>query len=114
MGRARTEGFEAYAEVEPLDWLLLHTNYTYTDSEDETNGGDLVRIPRHRWTGGVTVTPHPKLSLFAQVYVVSRQFDPSAGPGGTGGSHNPRPLPRRRRRHADPCSSARDGWSGWS
>jgi len=89
VGRARTEGFETYAEVEPWDWLLLHTNYTFTDTEDETNGGDLVRIPRHRWTGGVTVTPHPKLSLFAQAYVVSRQFDPVAGPGGTGGSHNP-------------------------
>ena len=89
IGRARTEGFESYAEVEPLDWLLFSTTYTFTDNEDQTNGGNLPRVPRHRWTGGITVTPHPKLSLFTQAHVVSRQFDPGAGPGGTGGSHNP-------------------------
>ena len=88
VGRARTEGLEAYAEVEPLDWLLLFTNYTFTEGENETSGDDLLRIPRHRWNGGVNVTPHPKLSLFAQAYVTSRQFDNGAGAGGAAG-HNP-------------------------
>jgi vitamin B12 transporter len=89
VGKARTEGFESYLEVEPLDWLLLATNYTFTDNEDLTNGGDLPRMSRHLWNGSITVTPHPKVSLFLQSYVTSKQFDPNAGPGGTGGSHNP-------------------------
>jgi vitamin B12 transporter len=86
VGRARAEGVEAYAELEPLDWILFTVNYTFTDTEDEETGRELPRIPRHRWNAGVTVTPIPRLSLFAQSTIVSRQFDPIGGPGGV---HNP-------------------------
>jgi vitamin B12 transporter len=72
VGRARTEGVEAAAELEPLDWLLLTVNYTFTDTEDLTTGDELPRFARHRWHAGVTVTPTPGLSLFVQARVVSR------------------------------------------
>ncbi|MFQ5828715.1 MAG: TonB-dependent receptor plug domain-containing protein [Candidatus Methylomirabilia bacterium] len=75
VGKARTEGVEFSTELEPLDWLRFNVNYTFTDTEDESTGRELPRFARHRWNTGVTVTPIPRLSVFAQSYVVSRQFD---------------------------------------
>ncbi len=75
VGKARTEGVEFSAEFEPLDWLLFNVNYTFTDTENEETGRELPRFARHRWNAGVTVTPVPRLSLFVQSYIVTRQFD---------------------------------------
>jgi vitamin B12 transporter len=78
IGRAQTSGVELVSDLEPLDWLHLNVNYTFTDAEDVTNDRELPRIARHRWNAGVTLTPLPRLSLFAQSHVVSRRFDPVA------------------------------------
>jgi vitamin B12 transporter len=75
VGRARSTGVEAYSEIEPLDWLLFRANYTFTDTEDEATGQDLPRFARHRVNAGVTVTPIPRLSMFVEAHVVSRQFE---------------------------------------
>ena len=80
VGRAITEGVETYVEIEPLDWLLLWGNYTYTDTKDLTAGGPLRRFAPNRWNVGVTLTPIERLTLFAQANVVSKQFE-SAGVG---------------------------------
>ena len=37
-------------------------------------------MARHRWNAGVTITPIPRLSFFAQAYVVSRQFETGVTP----------------------------------
>lgn len=80
VGAAETQGVESYLDVEPLDWLLLHLNHTFTDTEDLQTGKELRRFPRHAWSTGVQVTPHPRLSLFAQAHVVSSQLEsPSTG-----------------------------------
>jgi len=75
VGKARTEGLEFAAEFEPVDWLLITVNYTFTDTEDEGTGRELPRFARHRWNAGVTVTPIRRLSFFVQSYVVARQLD---------------------------------------
>ncbi len=75
VGRARTRGLEFTSEVEPLDWLLLFANYTYTDTEDLETGLELRRFARHRWSTGVVLTPIQRLTLFAQAHVVSSQFE---------------------------------------
>jgi len=77
VGRAITEGVEAYLEADPLDWLGFFINYTYTASRDIETHLDLRRIPRHRWSTGITVTPWERLTLFAQANVVSSQFESS-------------------------------------
>jgi vitamin B12 transporter len=80
VGQARTEGVEAYVEVDPLDWLGLYANYTFTDTEDLATGLDLRRFARHRWNAGVTVKPIERLTVFAQASVVSSQLEsPAAG-----------------------------------
>lgn len=87
VGKARTEGLEFSAELEPLDWLSLAANYTLTDTE--TDDGlirqEVPRIARHRWNAGVTVTPIPRLTLFVQAYLVSRQLETAVTPV----RHNP-------------------------
>jgi vitamin B12 transporter len=75
VGRAQTEGVESYFEIDPVEWMTLYVNYTYTDTEDLSTGDQLRRFPRHRWNTGVTVTPIERLTLFAQARVVSSQVE---------------------------------------
>lgn len=75
VGHAVTEGVETYVEVEPLDWLLLWANHTYTRTEDLQTGLPLRRFAPNRWNTGVTLTPIERLTLFVQAHVVSKQFE---------------------------------------
>ncbi len=77
VGRAVTKGVETYVEIEPLDWLLLWANHTYTSTEDLVTHEPLRRFAPNRWNTGVTVTPLERLSLFVQAHVVSKQFESS-------------------------------------
>lgn len=69
-GGARTKGIESYAELEPLDWLLLYANYTFTRTHNNS-GRELQSFARNRWNTGLALTPLERLSLFAQAHVVS-------------------------------------------
>jgi len=40
---AKSEGVEVFAEIEPIEDLSIRINYTYTDTEDETTGEELLR-----------------------------------------------------------------------
>jgi vitamin B12 transporter len=75
VGRALSEGVETYVEFEPLDWLLLWANHTWTRSEDLTTGLPLRRFPENQWNGGVTVTPIERLTVFVEARVVGKQFE---------------------------------------
>ncbi|MBI4635175.1 MAG: TonB-dependent receptor [Candidatus Rokubacteria bacterium] len=83
---ARSQGVETYLELDPLDWVTLFVNYTFTDTRDTTTGLDLRRFPRHAWSTGVTVTPVDRLSLWTKAYVVSSQLE-SAFAGRNPGYH---------------------------
>jgi vitamin B12 transporter len=74
-GRARSKGVEAGGEVDILPNLVASFTYTYTDTDNLSTNRPLARIPRNAGSAGLTFEPIPRLSLFAQVYVVSRQFD---------------------------------------
>ena len=74
VGRAITQGLEAYAEADPVEWLSLYVNYTYTDSEDLATHKPLRRIPRHRWNTGATFT-YDRLTVFAEATTVTEQFE---------------------------------------
>jgi vitamin B12 transporter len=80
VGKARSQGLEFSSELEPVDWLLLAVNYTFTDTEDLSTGQDLPRFARHRWNTSVTVTPVSRLSLFVQALVVSSAFEAESFP----------------------------------
>jgi vitamin B12 transporter len=75
IGRSRSAGIEFASEVVILDNLVASLNYTYTDTENLITDRLLPREPRHRWNGVLTWEPIPKLSLFTEVHVVTRQFE---------------------------------------
>ncbi len=75
VGRARTQGLEATAAVDLLRNLTLSGSYTFTDSEDLSTGRPLRRFPPHRYALALTWDPLRALSLFAEVQVVSSQFE---------------------------------------
>jgi vitamin B12 transporter len=84
VGRAVTDTVESYAELDPLDWLTLYVNYTHNDTENLATGLPLRRLAPHRWNAGVVVTPVERLSLFAQAYVASSQFEAEGQPRNPG------------------------------
>ena len=75
VGHAITEGVETYVEVEPLDWLLLWANHTYTRTRDLETRLPLRRFADNRWNMGITLTPIERLTLFVQAHVTGKQFE---------------------------------------
>ena len=75
IGRSRSAGIEFVSEVDVLDTLVAAVNYTYTDTENLLTDRPLPREPRHRWNIRLTWNPVPRLSLFTEVHVVTRQFE---------------------------------------
>ena len=74
-GKARSKGVETSAEVDILPNLVASFAYTYTDTDNLTTRRPLARIPRNSGSAGLTWEPLRGLSVFVQVYAVSRQFD---------------------------------------
>ena len=76
VGRARSAGIEFTSEIDLLRNLVAGLNYTYTDTRALGTGRPLPREPHHR--GNVTLTwePTTRSSLFGQVHIVDRQFEP--------------------------------------
>jgi vitamin B12 transporter len=76
IGRSRSSGIEFTAEVVVLHNLVTALNYTYTDTENLVTDRPLPREPRHRWNGLITWEPIPKLSLFTELYIQTKAFEP--------------------------------------
>jgi len=75
VAQARTSGVEFVADANVLDTLRLTFNYTHTNSEDLTAGTPLRRVAPDMLNFGLTWDPIRAVSLFAQAYVVSSQFE---------------------------------------
>ncbi len=84
VGRARSEGVEVEASVAPVDGLLLALAYTYTDTTDETTGEPLRRFAPHRWAVTGTYELPGGLTVSAELFVVSSQFEASGTPRNPG------------------------------
>jgi vitamin B12 transporter len=75
VGSARSAGIEFTGEADILPNLVASLNYTYTDTKNLVTGRWLPREPQHRWNIGLTWEPIRRLSLFAQVHVVTQQWE---------------------------------------
>jgi len=65
--------------VDVLDNLTAWLNYTYTESENLQTHRLLAREPRNRLNLGLNWRPIPRLELFGDVQLMSKQFEPIAG-----------------------------------
>ena len=54
ISEAESAGVELFASARPTDDLSIRASYTYSDTEDETTGKNLVRRPRNKF--GIDVT----------------------------------------------------------
>ncbi len=75
-GTARSKGVEASGEVDILPNLVASFAYTYTDTDNLATRRPLPHVPRNSGSAGLTWEPVRRLSIFLQVYVVERQFEP--------------------------------------
>ncbi len=67
IGKARTQGVEAYLGWTPLQTVSLRADYTYTDARDRRFGTQLLRRPATKVSGAVTWQALPDLSLNASI-----------------------------------------------
>lgn len=75
VGKATTEGVEAFASAAITDRLDLRADYTYTDARDDTTGLELLRRPRHKASLTASWRPIDRLSVSATLLYVGSQVD---------------------------------------
>jgi len=75
VGRAETQGVEAFASVAVTERLKLRGDYTFTDARDATTGLELLRRPRNKASVTAVWTPIDPLVLSATILHVGPWVD---------------------------------------
>jgi vitamin B12 transporter len=75
VGRAETDGVEAFASWHVLPTLDLRADYTYTEANDEILHQELLRRPKHKGTLGADWQATNALSFDAQLTSVGSWID---------------------------------------
>ena len=75
IGRARTQGVEAFLAWKPFDTLSLRADYTYTDAIDAATRLALLRRPRNQLSLTGDWQALPELNLDATLLVTGPQAD---------------------------------------
>ncbi len=75
IGRAETDGIEAFAAYQPLDTLSLRADYTFTEAYDATTHLELLRRPKHKIDLDARWQPMTGLTVDATLLYVSSFID---------------------------------------
>ena len=75
IGRARTQGFEAYLAWQPFDTLKLRADYAYTEAQDVVRHQELVRRPKNKISADARWQAMEALSLDASLLYVGSWID---------------------------------------
>lgn len=75
VGKAETDGVEAFAAWQALPTLNLRADYTFTEANDEILHQELLRRPKHKGTLNAEWQACDKLSLDADLNAVSSWID---------------------------------------
>jgi vitamin B12 transporter len=75
VGRAETDGVEAFAAYAPTQTLTLRADYTFTEANDELAHQELLRRPKHKASLDARWQPSGRLSLDADLLAVSSWLD---------------------------------------
>ncbi|MGH6878282.1 MAG: TonB-dependent receptor plug domain-containing protein [Rhizomicrobium sp.] len=75
IGKAETDGLEAFAAWQVLPTLNLRADYTYTEANDEILNEELLRRPKHKGTLNVQWQATDALSFDADLLAVSSWID---------------------------------------
>jgi len=75
VGKAKTEGYEAFVDIKATDRLRFHADYTRTDATDEIANTELLRRPRHKANFTASYQASDALGLSASVVYVGPWMD---------------------------------------
>lgn len=75
IGKATTEGVEAFVSVAVTERFQVRGDYTYTDAIDDTTNLELLRRPKHKASLNLTWLPTNRLSFSATMLYVGSQVD---------------------------------------
>jgi vitamin B12 transporter len=72
IGKARTQGIEAYLAWQPLETVKLRADYTYTEAEDASAHSELLRRPKNKVSTDISWQALPELNAdFTLLYAGS-------------------------------------------
>jgi vitamin B12 transporter len=75
VGKATTQGVEAFVSVAVTDRFKVQADYTYTDAVDDTTGLELLRRPKHKASVTASWQPVDRLSFSVTALYVGSQVD---------------------------------------
>jgi vitamin B12 transporter len=75
VGQAKTSGVEAFLAVIPIERVKIRSDYTYTQTRDETTGLGLLRRPAHKASVSAIWNPTDQLTLSATAIYTSSWVD---------------------------------------
>ena len=75
VGKAKTEGYEAFVDIKATDRLRFHADYTRTDATDEIANTELLRRPKHKANFTASYQASDALGLSASVVYVGPWMD---------------------------------------
>ena len=75
IGRAKTEGYEAFITLALIDRVTVRMDYTRTSAINEITGAELTRRPRHKASATAIWNPIDPLALSATVVYVGSWLD---------------------------------------
>lgn len=75
VGKAKTEGYEAFVDIKATDRLRFHADYTRTDATDEIANTELLRRPKHKANFTAQYQASDALGLSASLVYVGPWMD---------------------------------------
>lgn len=80
--RAETSGTESFIAYNPISWVSIRLDHTYTRSEDTDTGGDLLRRPKQKFNGEIALRPTDRSRLSFSMAYIGSQKDVDYSTGG--------------------------------
>lgn len=75
IGKARIYGWENTVNLNPLDALKIDVGYTWQDTEDKSNGDELLRRPKNKASLTLGYVPNNKWDMNLRLAYVGRRSD---------------------------------------
>lgn len=75
INEAESDGWELELSLHPFEALCISANYTYTDTEDKSHGGDLLRRPEDKYSLIVDYDYQDKLHANLGWHYVGKRLD---------------------------------------
>jgi vitamin B12 transporter len=75
LNKAEAKGFEVEMDINPCENFTIATNYTRTDTRDKSNGGQLLRRPKHLSSLSANYVFRNNLQLNLIVNYIGRRID---------------------------------------